>query len=111
MEKVSEPLPIWIEVLEAADFEIPIDKSIAAVDFDQLQFPLLLRKWRKGDRFVPLGMNQHKLISDFLIDEKVDRFEKERTCILESNGEIVWVVGHRISDNWRITKNTRAFYC
>jgi len=107
MEKIIEPMPIRIEVVDGHSFEIPTDKLVAALDFDQLKFPLVLRKWHKGDRFVPLGMNGHKLISDFLIDEKVDQFEKERTFILESDEEIVWVVGHRISHNWRITENTR----
>ncbi|TND09226.1 MAG: tRNA(Ile)-lysidine synthase [Bacteroidetes bacterium] len=77
-------------------------------DSGALSFPLLLRPWRPGDRFIPLGMKQHKKISDFLVDQKVPLHEKEKTLVLESGGEIAWVVGHRISESFKIKPGSRS---
>jgi len=63
--------------------------------------------WQAGDSFVPLGMSQHKKVSDFLIDEKVPVTLKSGVTVLESNGEIVWIVGYRIDDRYKLTKITR----
>ena len=67
---------------------------------------LEIRTWKKGDSFQPLGMNGHQKISDFLINEKVDRFAKESQSVLTADGEIVWVCGRRISDRVKITNST-----
>ena len=80
---------------------------IALLDADQLDFPLKLRRWRDGDWFVPFGMSGHKKVSDFLVDAKVSMAEKQRQFVLLSGDEdIVWVVGHRINDRYRVTQHT-----
>ena len=67
---------------------------------------LEIRTWKKGDSFQPLGMDGHQKISDFLINEKVDRLAKESQSVLIADGEIVWVCGRRISDWVKVTKST-----
>jgi len=83
-----------------------IEKNIALLDYNKIDFPITIRKWQINDKFTPLGMKGSKKISDYLIDEKIDLFEKEETYILESNGSIAWLIGHRISDKFKITANT-----
>ncbi|MBK5278278.1 MAG: tRNA lysidine(34) synthetase TilS, partial [Bacteroidia bacterium] len=82
-------------------------KSKAVVDADRLRFPLQWRKWKAGDSFYPLGMEHHKKLSDFLIDQKVSIADKDILTVLESNGEIVWVVGHRVDNRFKITPQTK----
>ena len=80
--------------------------NIALLDADKLQWPLTLRRWREGDSFVPFGMSGHKKVSDFLINEKVPLPEKGRQFVLVSGGDIVWLVGRRIDDRYKITDST-----
>lgn len=68
---------------------------------EKLQFPLEVRLWKSGDRFVPFGMKGSKKVSDFLIDQKVSVPEKDRTFVLVSHGEICWLIGHRIDDRFK----------
>ncbi len=79
----------------------------AMLDLDTLDFPLTVRPWKEGDRFVPLGMKSEKKISDFLIDLKVSLIEKETVLVLESNGKIAWVIGYRIADWAKCSASTR----
>ncbi|QJW92329.1 tRNA lysidine(34) synthetase TilS [Spirosoma taeanense] len=89
------------------DFKLPADPNIACLDADRLSFPLLLRPWQLGDRFQPLGLQGHKLVSDLLNDLKLSRAEREGTLLLLSGGQIAWVIGRRISHHVRITPQTR----
>jgi tRNA(Ile)-lysidine synthase len=91
--------------------DLPMGKAaIACLDQDKLIFPLKLRKWEKGDWFIPLGLKGKKKLSDFFIDQKVSRADKEKTWLLLSGDDIVWVIGKRIDNRYRITSKTqRAF--
>jgi len=89
-----------VDVDTVADYNLPA--AVALLDADRLQYPLKLRRWREGDRFIPFGMNGQKKVSDFLIDNKVSVPEKERQFVLLSGDDIVWVVGRRIDDRYRI---------
>lgn len=84
-----------------------VNENVALLDADAVTFPLVWRQWQAGDAFLPLGMNQRKKVSDLLIDKKVSRADKSRVTVLLSGGEIVWVVGHRIDDRFKITGKTR----
>ena len=86
------------------NFGVP--EQIAQVDADRLQFPLTLRRWREGDWFIPFGMTGRKKVSDFLIDAKVSLPEKQRQFVLLSGDDIVWLVGRRIDDRYRLTSTT-----
>ncbi|HEX8041814.1 MAG TPA: tRNA lysidine(34) synthetase TilS [Chryseosolibacter sp.] len=87
-------------------FRLSKDPAVAQLDLDRLRFPLLWRSWRAGDYFVPLGMSQEKKLSDFLIDLKIPFNSKADITVLESGGEIIWVVGYRISDRYKVTADT-----
>ncbi len=86
--------------------DISEDPNSAVLDMRKIAFPLELRKWREGDVFQPLGMKGRKKISDFLIDKKVPLFEKENTWVLCSGEDIIWVVGHRIDNRYKITSDS-----
>ena len=70
---------------------------------------LKLRTWRAGDRFKPLGMKGNKKISDFLVDIKMNRFDKEKQLVLTADDEIIWLCGQRISDKVKVTNKTSNF--
>jgi len=82
----------------------------AYLDFDKLKFPLLLRLWRTGDRFKPLGLSGTKKISDFLNDIKISGPAKKQQYVLCAGNEIVWLVGYRIDHRYRVTNSTKTIY-
>jgi tRNA(Ile)-lysidine synthase len=84
--------------------------SIASLDLDKLVFPLQLRRWEKGDWFMPLGLKGKKKLSDFFVDHKISLADKEKTWLLVSGKDIVWVVGKRIDNRFRITPKTKKAF-
>ena len=90
-----------------ADFRPPTDPNIVCFNAARLVFPLTIRPWQSGDRFRPLGLNGHKLVSDLLNDLKLARTEREQTAVLLSDDEIAWVIGYRIDHRFRITGETK----
>jgi tRNA(Ile)-lysidine synthase len=106
--EITFPVSMNMSIQEKTnDLEIIKDRKIAYFDADQLNFPLVLRKWQIGDRFVPFGMNGNQKLSDYFNDHKFTQSEKENTWILCSGKEIIWIVGHRTDNRFRITKNTK----
>ncbi|MGQ0828201.1 MAG: tRNA lysidine(34) synthetase TilS [Bacteroidota bacterium] len=93
--------------LSTSDFRLP---TSATIDFHKLQFPLEIRKWEKGDVFYPLGMKGKKKLSDFFIDKKLSISQKENAWLLTSKGQIVWIIGLRIDDRFKITDKTDKIY-
>lgn len=83
------------------------DPCLATFDVDTLSFPLTLRKWEKGDWFIPLGMRGRKKVSDFFTDEKMSQTQKEDTWLLCCNHDIVWIVGKRIDQRFCVTSKTQ----
>ena len=105
---IDVPIRLKIDKFDKSpEFKPETDPNIACLDGDKLQFPLLLRNWKKGDKFHPLGMRYNKKLSDFFSDAKLSLIEKEKTMILESNGKIAWIVGYRIDDRFKITDKTK----
>jgi len=90
------------------DFKISNDKNTAQLDFEKIIFPLTISEWKKGDKFQPLGMNNNKLVSDFITDLKIPSRNKHNILTLKSEEEILWIVGYRIDNRYRITENTKT---
>lgn len=109
-KEVLLPLHLCFSKLEkTADFIINKSSDVAQLDADKLRFPLALRHWRHGDRFCPLGMKGSKLLSDFFVDQKFTESQKQNVWLLVSaDGDILWVVGYRIDDRFKIVDDTKA---
>ncbi len=88
-------------------FRLPSSRQIACIDRDMISFPLTIRNWQHGDVFFPLGMTHKKKLSNYFVDEKISLAAKEKIMILESDGRIVWIIGERIDNRFRVTESTK----
>ncbi len=100
------PKTVMNLVKRTPDFVIPKECSVACFDAEKLVLPLTMRKWQKGDRFVPFGMKGTKKVSDYLTDRKFSGFQKENQYVMCSQDKIVWVVGERSDNRFRVTEKT-----
>ena len=103
-----------LEKLKTTNFKLQTDNSIATLDAKEIKFPLLLRKWKQGDYFYPLGTKNlpagrqgKKKLSKFFIDQKLSKTEKEKVWVVEMNKKIIWIIGYRIDDRFKITSSTK----
>ena len=102
------PLDLKFRLTE--DKTIIYDNDIAQLDVEKLKFPLTLRKWKQGDKFMPLGMKKFKKLSDFFIDNKFSIIDKQEQWLLCSDVDIVWLVGCRIDERYKLETNTKKVY-
>ncbi|WP_119081023.1 tRNA lysidine(34) synthetase TilS [Chitinophaga alhagiae] len=107
---LPEEAEIRMQVLPAENTALPASANIASLDKSRLEFPLLLRRWKQGDYFYPLGMEKKKKLSRFFIDQKLSLPEKEKIWVLESRHRIVWVAGMRIDNRFKVTPSTKEIY-
>jgi tRNA(Ile)-lysidine synthase len=107
-ERFVSPVKLNISKFELnKEFEIIKDSQIGLFDLDKIEFPIILRKWEKGDYFMPLGMKNLKKVSDFFIDNKLSIPDKENTWILESGNKIIWIIAYRIDERFKVTNITK----
>ncbi len=80
------------------------------ISAEKINGPFILREWKNGDRFYPLGFKGSKKISDFLNEQKISPFKKKEQLVLLNGNKIVWVVGLRLDERFKITNQTKKVY-
>ncbi|MDP2235167.1 MAG: tRNA lysidine(34) synthetase TilS [Bacteroidales bacterium] len=107
-QEILEPIKMVFEKIQRdSSFSVKSSSAVAQIDYEKLIFPLTLRHWRQGDRFKPLGMSGTQLLSDFFADKHFSQLQKEQALLLVSgNGDIIWLVGYRLDDRFKITDDT-----
>lgn len=101
-------LEIHIIQTRGTDFIIPKQKNIICLDYAKLAMPLIVRTIKEGDRFVPFGMQGSKLVNDYLAEKKKTLFEKRTQLLLCSEENVVWVIGERPDNRFKIEDSTRT---
>ena len=104
-------LPFTLILEEINKVEFTQNKNEIVITLTDNLFPLTLRKWNIGDKFKPFGMTGFKKLSDYFKDQKLSKFEKEDAWILESNKQIVWLVGYRMDDRFKVTEESTKILC
>ncbi len=100
-----------IEIIPAEKFHLKKDKNFTALDYDKLEFPLMVRRWKAGDYFYPFGMKKKKKkLSNFLVDQKISIIEKEKIMVLLSGEKICAVIGHRPDERFIVTGKTKKVW-
>jgi tRNA(Ile)-lysidine synthase len=104
-ELMGKDFTLQLKITEVTN-NLDEGNRVACIDADLLIFPLVLRKWRQGDYFYPLGMDKKKKLSRFFIDQKLSIPEKEKVWVMESNKKIIWIMGYRIDNRFKLTAKT-----
>lgn len=108
--EISYPVRLKIfRVNRTSEYKIPRDTNVAVFDADKIKFPLTVRHWKEGDRFIPFGMKGSRKLSDYFRDKKFTLYQKQEVYVLLSKDEIIWIIGERTSDKFRVDgKTTRV---
>lgn len=106
-KKVVDGKIISISEVKRKMFKFTNDKSIEFISGDGLSEVFEIRKWKAGDRFQPIGMKGTKKISDFLSNEKIPSYKKNEQLILTNSKQIVWVIGFRIDERFKVTEKSK----
>ena len=99
-----------IKEVKASKKRFNSDKNIEFINADKTKSRFILRRWQPGDRFIPLGMKGSKKVSDFLSEQKLSTYSKKDQMILTNDNRIVWVIGLRLDNRFRITPQTKKIY-
>jgi tRNA(Ile)-lysidine synthase len=105
--EILTPLRLKLESFNKTEnTTIDPGRNVAQFDLGKIEFPLKLRRWEEGDFFYPFGMKGKKKVSDYFTDRKFSLFEKQKTWILLSGENIIWIVGHRVDNRYKIDQQT-----
>jgi tRNA(Ile)-lysidine synthase len=105
---IDQPLKMELRQFDKpAEYQFPAENWKVHLDADLIDFPLTIRKMQCGDKFQPLGMQQFKKISDFFVDQKMSLIDKEKIWLLTNGYDIIWVMGLRIDNRYKITPSTK----
>jgi tRNA(Ile)-lysidine synthase len=98
-----------ISILEVPNIKVKIEKNknVEFISADKIKGPFKIRNWKRGDKFFPIGMLGTKKISDYLTDIKLDSEEKKNQMLLINDKKIVWVLGQRLDDRFKVTTRTK----
>ncbi len=106
--EITHPVQLIFKKFTRPDnYCVPEDKKYGVIDSTKIIYPLKLRKWKQGDRFVPLGMKNSKKLSDFFIDQKLSIPDKEDVWLLISGEQIIWIVNLRIDERVKVDDYTK----
>ncbi len=103
-KEISQPISLRFET---SKYIGETEKNLVYVDSEKLKFPLKLRKWKEGDSFQPFGMKGKKKLSKFFKDEKVPMTIKEKTWVLLSGEQIIWVIGFRLDERFKVSEASK----
>ncbi len=106
-EKQIGEKKLRFSIIEKSDFSPVRDSKTAYFDFEKLKFPLEISKWHSGDFFVPFGLKNKKKLSDFFVDNKLSVSEKHNVRLLKSSDVIIWIIGFRQSEKFKVTRQTK----
>jgi len=102
------PANITVKEINSCEMDnLTKSQEHAFFDESKIKFPLYMRTWQKGDKFIPFGMNGNKLLSDFFTDLKLTEQQKKKTFLLTDTKNIIWVVGYRIDNRYKVTSKTK----
>ena len=105
---VNNPIGLKTRVFKKDEtFRYSTNPNVVHFDADQIDFPLTMRRWKPGDHFQPLGMDQFQKLSDFFVNQKLSIIDKEQTWLLLSNDDIIWVIGRRMDNRYKITSRSK----
>jgi tRNA(Ile)-lysidine synthase len=106
---IAYPLKMNIEpiIKKGELFEGVKSKDILYIDKDKIKYPLTIRRWHRGDWFIPFGMKGRKKISDYFIDRKYSLFDKEEAWLLCSGEDIIWIIGERSDERFKVSSSTK----
>jgi tRNA(Ile)-lysidine synthase len=107
---LTTPIQLNASIVTDGSPDFALGNNVGWFDAEQINLPITLRKWKDGDQFQPLGMQGHQKISDFLIHQKVARPDKDQVYVLESGGEIFWVIGMRVDERFKVKDSTTQLF-
>jgi len=106
-EKEISEKKIYINYIDKEKVKFQNNGNHEFIAADELELNFTVRRWQAGDKFFPLGMKKHKNVSDFLLDEKIPAFVKSDQLVLLNRNQIIWIVGLRIDNRFKITEKTK----
>lgn len=108
--EIKLPIHVKWKTIQNATRLPKLNPKSAILNFDKLKFPLVMRSWKPGDKFIPLGMKGSKKISDFLTDQKLSVPEKNKILVLETDGKICWIAGMRIDESYKYERGDKTLF-